>query len=709
MGRTQRALVLGLVALLQPACFLQKELPTHGPVVADVELVGSRAIDEDRLKAGLATRRSPKFFFWRGVAYDYEVLDEALLERDLQRVERFYRAQGYYEAKVVAARVEHLDARTVRVVIAVSEGEPVVIPETSEGPLAVQLVGLETLEDASLVAKLLGAALEPGSVFVEGRYEAAKRALRQILLDNGYAYADVRGRVEVDAARHEARVRFELQPGPRCEIGPITIVGLNRIPEDKVRESLLIAPGDRYSAAELEDARRALVALGVFASVSVEPDTSQPHVTRVPVTFTVGETAPRTLRLGFGLRLDSLELSTRLTAGWEHKNFFGGLRRLNVETRPGAVLFPTRIGTLTAPDRALLTNRFRVTFEQPGFVEGRTRGVLSSELNVFPLLYTDTEPDEAIIGFVEVKALAGLERAFLGHRLYVTPSLNWQAELPVDYRSLSVGESPARPAESGLANVLAAYPHLLLRLDLRDDPAEPREGVYLSNSLQVAVPFLGGNVTDVRLQPEVRAYVTKSRLTLALRATTGLLFPANYGGTLEARGLGVANVVLDRDEVLDQQKLLFRAFFSGGPFSNRGYPVNGVGPHKVLGYLGNTRERCNFAEGEPIDRRCLRPVGGLTLWEVSAELRFPLSFLEPLRGTLFLDASDVRERRASYGLNDPHLSPGFGLRYPTPVGAIRADFGLRLLELLGKEEAQGTPPRLFGAPMTINFAVGEAF
>jgi outer membrane protein insertion porin family/translocation and assembly module TamA len=703
--RWVRALFVCSAVLGFPGCFLKKDLPIDGPVIADVELIGAGSIDEERLKDGLATRRSPKFLFWRGIAYDYEVLDEALLERDLDRVERFYRAQGYYEAKVVSARVVRTDAHTVDVVIAVSEGAKVMIPESSAGgAIAVQINGLESIEDTRLVSKLIRSSLKPGT-FVEGDYEDSKRELRQLLLDNGYAHAQVTGKVEIDLARHEARVTYDLAPGRLCRIGPISIQGLRKIPETKVRQSVLLESGDRYSAAELEDARRALVTLGVFSSVSVEPDLSHPEQDRIPVTFVVGETAPRTLRLGVGVNLDSLQFATRLTAGWEHRNFLGGLRHLSVEARPGAVLFPTRIDNLSPPDRVLFTNQFRVSLDQPGFIEGRTRGTLSTELNVRPLLYTDTGTEEAIIGFLESKNQAGLERAFLSHRLLVTPSLNWQAEIPIDYRNLSVGYEPSERAESGLDNVFVAYPELLLQYDLRDNPTEPTRGVYLSNSLQVAVPVLGGNVSDVRIQPEVRAYATKHRLTLALRATTGLLFPSNYGDTLKGR----VNSILTPAQIRDQQKLLFRAFFSGGPFSNRGYPVNGVGPHYVLGYLGNPGQRCAVVEGEPVDPSCLRPVGGLTLWELSLELRFPLSFLEPLTGALFLDSSDVREQALSFGIGDPHVSPGIGLRYPTPIGPIRADFGLRLFELLGKEERQGTPPSLLGQPITISFAVGEAF
>ena len=99
----------------------------------------------------------------------------------------------------------------------------------------------------------------------------------------------------------------------------------------------------------------------------------------------------------------------------------------------------------------------------------------------------------------------------------------------------------------------------------------------------------------------------------------------------------------------------------------------------------------------------------LTLWEMSVELRFRPRAFSPLGVVLFLDSSDVRLGRAEYSLDSPHLAPGLGLRYPTPVGPIRLDLGFRLLEYLGKEEPQGVPPTVFGAPITLHLAVGQAF
>ena len=86
-----------------------------------------------------------------------------------------------------------------------------------------------------------------------------------------------------------------------------------------------------------------------------------------------------------------------------------------------------------------------------------------------------------------------------------------------------------------------------------------------------------------------------------------------------------------------------------------------------------------------------------------------LRFLGPLGAVLFVDSSDVRSGRVDYSLGTPHLAPGVGLRYPTPVGPVRLDLGFRVLEALGREAPVGTPPEVFGAPMTLSLAVGQAF
>jgi outer membrane protein insertion porin family/translocation and assembly module TamA len=159
---------------------------------------------------------------------------------------------------------------------------------------------------------------------------------------------------------------------------------------------------------------------------------------------------------------------------------------------------------------------------------------------------------------------------------------------------------------------------------------------------------------DLRLQPELLGYLPVSRRwTLVLRGTTGFLypFPSSYGETFRP------GVEPSTDDI---NLVFFRGFYSGGPSSNRGYPYRGMGPQS---------EVKDFLPGVT----GLFPTGGLTLWEASVEVRFPLS--GDLGGVVFCDASDVSRYRFDIRLLYPHLSCGTGIHYNTPVGAIGLDVG----------------------------------
>jgi outer membrane protein insertion porin family/translocation and assembly module TamA len=255
------------------------------------------------------------------------------------------------------------------------------------------------------------------------------------------------------------------------------------------------------------------------------------------------------------------------------------------------------------------------------------------------------------------------------------------------------------------------YPDLFLDLDFRDDPVAPSKGVRFINVFEVAGPFGLGDVTDVKLQPDLRLYLpVGGPITLAVRASVGLLFPQNYGHSLDPEFDEYLNPAAPT-VIHDQDKMLFRVFYSGGPNSNRGYPYQGIGPHGPLGFLQPTSVRCDFDPDTPDPSICTRPLGGFTLWEFSIEARYPL--WGALGAVTFLDASDVTRERISFRGNNPHLSPGMGLRYATPVGPIRFDVGYplpRIFDITDEELAgEPDPDGLFGAPIAIHIMVGEAF
>src|SRR5262249_34965391 len=124
------------------------------------------------------------------------------------------------------------------------------------------------------------------------------------------------------------------------------------------------------------------------------------------------------------------------------------------------------------------------------------------------------------------------------------------------------------------------------------------------------------------------------------------------------------------------QLLQLRGFTSGGPTSNRGYAYNGVGPPEQIPHISAAQ-----SNGQLVPLATGRPATG----EASAALRFPV--YRNFGATFCVDASDVRWSLAELAAPiAPHLSTGLGLRYLTPVGNFRADFGVRIpgAQVLGK-------------------------
>ncbi len=666
----------GLLWLLTAAC---TSVPQGRAGVYRLDIQGEDEVSESDIEDKLATRESPRFLgLVPEFIYEPEVFNPYVLERDLARVERYYQARGFYAATVRAGRVSYVDDSHVRVVIEVLEGQPTLIRQ-------LRVRGLEGLPEELVdsVRATLGRHLEVGALFDEEVYARAEAAIREVLTDQGYAYAEVTRSSRVDLPGFFADVEFQVKHHDPATLGEVKVHGLGNIPEAPVRRALALKAGDPYSSRELLDAQQAALELGVFSSVNVRARVEHPPPTPpvVPVDVELTQTELRTVRLGAGLQLDTLQTDAHLLAGWEHGNFLGGLRRLSLEARPGVVFYPTRLDNLTLPEEYLPEVGVVVALRQPGFLEGRTIGTLRAEYNIYAVMNALTDGVN-VLGYREARASAGLERPF-GRHLRLQPSQNLQTNTPFAYVG-DIGE---------LDSLVISYSELLFTVDFRDHFISPHQGFHLLLPLQAA--GLGGDAADFRFRPELRVYLPlQKRWTFALRGAVGALFPFNYAAP--------------QTSGRDAQILFFRGFFAGGPSSNRGYPRRGIGPHGPLPFLFvdgvNSCEQAQIGLDE-----CSVPLGGLATWEASAEFRFVVS--GPVDLAMFCDAADVVRQKLEISFDRPHLSCGPGLRYNTPVGPIRADIGVRVpgLQVVSGSPAEPDPPNIFGLPIAIALGIGEAF
>jgi hypothetical protein len=703
--------------------------------VSDVRVreTSPSAVDLDDALSGLATA-APRKLLW--IERERDVYDANLVARDLERIERFYRAQGYYDVKVVAARVQQVGERAVEIEVHVTPGPRVTVRSVKTDVSAV----LELSEDAKFAYQKVR---QPtlGKPFTEARLDRYETDLLTTLKESGYAYAKVSVKATVDLNARAADIAVEMKPGKFSRIGAIRVVGLKRIPEDKVRAALSIKHGDAYSEADQADAKVALENMQLFTRVEVTPDLSNPDVTDVPILVTLQEDQLRKLTMGGGTIIDALKLEVHLRTGWEHKNFLGGARKLNIDVTGGVDLFPNRLENLdklwVKPTNDFWVLDSSIALEQPSIFNGRTKGSIKAGFSRRPVLYSlDEGKDpraENVIGYHKPTGQLALERSFVSQRILLRPSYNIEARVPFMYQG-------AQPL--GLETVWVSYPRLFalfqaLPGDFSTDRSKRDFSLSFRNTIEIAglslggTRYFGGSVSDLKIEPELRGvaplFPRRSHpeqkvgdLTIAGRIKFGFIIAPDYGETLrddQAAAVASTDPNVKESVTRDQLRLLSRAFYSGGATSNRGYAQNAISPHGPVGFLVPTSINCSD-DLHREDPGCIRPLGGFTQWEASLELRY--AALYPVTLVLFADAADVSRDLGRIQLKYPHLSVGPGVRYDSPVGPIRLDLGIRVPRAqawgeraLPDDNSHGPPPdqqpKLFGIPGALQLAIGDAF
>ena len=122
----------------------------------------------------------------------------------------------------------------------------------------------------------------------------------------------------------------------------------------------------------------------------------------------------------------------------------------------------------------------------------------------------------------------------------------------------------------------------------------------------------------MREQPEVRTYVPLGpKVTFASRASVGFLVASNYGNVVQEHLNDAVTPANEQSRVSDIETVFFRGFFSGGPTSNRGFPLRGVAPHGIVPFLNPATASQQAATScdpqaqnyDPSSTNCSIPIG----------------------------------------------------------------------------------------------------
>lgn len=637
------AITIAVAAALLGCSASSKEgaLEPVGPKIAGVDIAGNDAVGDDALIGGLATRGPEGIIF-----KEYARYDSVEVERDVQRIESFYKRQGYFSARVTGVDVEPRGDR-VEVRFEVSEGAPTHIT-------GVAIRGLpESLRSEPMVEELRGV-LERGSVFDNELYEKVKDDLRGFLILHGYARAEVEGVVEVDRDRREAAIELDARPGPLIRLGQTEIIGLDEVPEEAVRARLAWEPGDVYNPARFDETRSQLYELGFFRGVRIELDEPTPGAEAAGareettgVNLLLTEVPDHEVRLGGGFAADSAHYQIRARASYTQFHFLHPLAALRFDLEPayGALRNDTNGRGWSGEGTASLQRHDLFARRVHGEVALRYERI---ELEP----YTSRGPGV---------------RLAIGRPLYdgaLRIAGGWELRR-LTFPEIHPAIDMATAADVGLVSPYrVAFFDQLVALDRRDNILDPHEGYFLELRAEEGGTWAGGEFDYLKITADARGYLeVSSRVVLAARIL--------FGGTL-AGDLPIT-----------------RRFFGGGAADHRGFGSRQLSP---------TVSRENPGSGE-IERT---QIGGEALVESSGEIRLDVARLrnEWLGVVGFVDAGDVTESLGDLGT--PHVAAGVGLRYDTVVGPVRLDVAFRL-----NRTGAGEPEP--GDRWAYHISLGEAF
>jgi outer membrane protein assembly complex protein YaeT len=465
------------------------------------------------------------------------------------------------------------------------------------------------------------------------------------LRDHGFPYGSVRVVERPGSTETRVALTIAADPGPQAVFGAISVEGDVSVDEDVIRRELAFREGDLYQLSRITETQRRIYSLELFQFVNVTPRLPEDRSPQVPVVVTVAEGKHRRLQLAGGY---GSEEKARGRINWRHVNFGGGARTGEVEAKASS-----------------LEQGLRGSFVEPYLL---TRGL---SMRVSGSTWWANEPvyeyrsSGGRIGLTKDFSRAGVggERGVRNSisatliQEYEDYTINATVLEDVTFRDelIALGLDPENGRGTGTVTAI----ELDFLRNTAAQPLDPRQGYLINAHLEKAGPWLRGTFQYTEVSGEVRGYVPLgSRFVWANRARSGTL-----GGPS-------ASLIP-----------FHKRYFVGGSSSVRGWGRYQVSPLTPSG----------------------QPIGGRTMMEVSTEARFGVR--GKLGGVLFVDGGNVWTGPWEVRVSELRWAVGPGIRYDTPIGPMRVDFGLQLNPIEGLVIDGREAKRKW----RVHFSIGQAF
>jgi outer membrane protein insertion porin family len=650
---------------------------TERPFVRDVEFVGNSKLTVSELQDKIELKLG-------------SVYNPVEVQKAREKLKETYEDEGYFEVQI-SPEVEKFGDGDVKVVFTVNEGRRITIDK-------IVFRGNRGLKDKEIKAVM--ATQERQYFILRGTVQRQKleediERIVGVYQDHGYVQMRVeRHDVAIDREKARVTITIDVVEGLQYRVGVIRVTGVTLVPEEEVRRQLGFKAGDVFSRTALRDGVRNITDLYSTigrASADVVPRTDQQAATTtVDVTIEVIEgpevyverinitgntrSEDRILRREIPFVEGDLFTLQKLQRARQRLVNLGYFDMVNVTTQPGTdktrILVnvevterPTGIfsigggfssvdsfvGTLDISQNNFLGRGWQVSLRiragantQQGIISFTEPWLfdrpLAAGFDLFNIKRDYTEYDYDSLG-----GTVRLSHPFAEY-------WRWQTSYRLTNDEISDVQDTTDPLiRDEIGTRLTSAVTLGITRDSRDVIASPTKGGHTVFTIDFA--GLGG---DSRFIKTV--------------ASTSYFYPIWFGHILSGRaeagyGFGWS----------DEELPIFERFYLGGP---------------------NTIRSFKFRRISPVDETGTR-IGGTSMVLGNVEYIVPLPF--NFRAAGFFDIGNVYGFSTKFDLADTREAVGAGLRWQSPFGPIRVDYGVNVDRRKGED---------FGA---IQFSVGSPF
>ena len=624
-----------------------------------LEIVGNKYFTEQDLRARLQIQPAGAFLSHGRYSQD-------LLNQDVRDLEAVYKDNGFEQVKVTPTVLDNYKGKQndLEVRLSIEEG-----PQSKV--LSLKIIGNQLISEDQFPALNV----VPGQPFSQASIAADRDIVLNHYLNRGFPNATFEASAAPPDQENRIAVSYTVHEGDQVFVDRVIVSGLENTRPFVVQREIKMKPGAPLSQVKMLETQKNLYDLGIFSQVDTAVQNPDGNTRDKNVLVDLQEARRYTFNYGIGLEFQTGQPSIGTNqplgnTGVSPRVSFG-VTRLNFRGRNHTVGFKANVGRLQ--------QRGLFSYDAP-------RWFNSPDWRLTFTTFYDNTVDVTTFTSQRLEGSAQAEQ-ILNRRADGSPST--LIDYKLTYRRVRASDIQISPNQVPLLSLptRVGIPSISVIRNRRDNDLESTRGSYTTVDAGVADSHLASEVDFGRVLLQNSTYYSFGRRTptgrsYVLARSTRLGIEAPFGNTfMPFPGEACPPAVAGEPSCLP----LAERFFSGGGNSHRGFGLNQAGPRDPF---------TGF------------PLGGTALFLNNLELRFPPSNLPFVQdnisfvifhdaGNVFTNSHELFHNLTRWTQKNSRLcnqdttalqcdysyishAIGVGVRYKTPIGPVRFDFGYNL-------------------------------